>query len=91
MAAFDIAKGQGTLWLKKKIRKNRNGEEREVFSGSIDMGGGKMVKVQIPAELYTVTREDRKGQENELLPAYVSKWKSTGNYNNNRGTKKQSW
>lgn len=72
-----------TLWLKHKIIKKKNGEEKEVFQSSVDIGGGKMVKISIDARLYTIDSKD-----GHLLPVYVSKWKTNSTTTN---TQKSSW
>jgi hypothetical protein len=72
-----------TVWLKHKIVKNKKGEEREVFQSSVDIGGGKMVKLTIDARLYTVEAE-----KGHILPVYVSKWKSEQRPQN---TNSKSW
>jgi hypothetical protein len=76
-----------TLWLKHKLIKKRDGSEKEVFQGSVDIGGGKMIKVSIDARLYTVDL-DVKGQTIPALPIYVSKWKSE---NRNMSKSNKSW
>jgi hypothetical protein len=83
-----LANSQGhTLWLKHKIVKRKDGTEKEVFQGSVDIGGGKMVKISIDARLYTVELEN-KGTMTHALPAYVSKWKSEPRL---QQTNKNSW
>jgi hypothetical protein len=76
-----------TLWLKHKMVRRKDGTEKEVFQGSVDLGGGKMVKIQIDARMYTVD-VDVKGQSIPTLPVYVSKWKSDARP---MGTRKSSW
>lgn len=67
-----LATSQGlTAWCKLKIIKNKKGEEREVFQTSVDIGGGKMIKLTVDARLYTVDSD-----KGFMLPVYVSKWKS---------------
>ena len=67
-----LATSQGlTAWCKLKTVKNKKGEEREVFQTSVDIGGGKMVKLTIDARLYTVDSD-----KGVIFPVYVSKWKS---------------
>lgn len=73
-----LANAEGlTLWLKHKIIKKKDGSEKEVFQNSVDIGGGKMIKISIDARLYHIEKENRKGDTENLLPCYVSKWKST--------------
>jgi hypothetical protein len=64
-----------TVWLKNKMVKKRDGSEKEVFQGSVDIGGGKMIKISIDARLYTVDLE-RNGVTTSAVPAYCSKWKA---------------
>lgn len=79
------AEGQ-TLWLKQKMRKKRDGTETEVWQGSVDLGGGKMLKISLPGDLYTIPSD-----KGDLLPAYVSKWKSDNRSNNGGGGRKKAW
>jgi hypothetical protein len=80
-----------TLWLKHKMVRKKDGTEKEVFQGSVDIGGGKMIKISIDARLYHVEKVNSKnGVTENLLPAYVSKWKSTQPVATTPGAKK-SW
>lgn len=80
-----------TLWLKHKIVRKKDGSEKEVFQGSVDIGGGKMIKFQIDARLYHIEKMNtRTGLMENLLPAYVSKWKSQAPVANNT-TQKRTW
>lgn len=60
-----------TAWCKHKTVKNKKGEEREVFQTSVDIGGGKMIKLTVDARLYTVDSD-----KGHIFPIYVSKWKA---------------
>jgi len=80
-----------TLWLKHKIVRKKDGSEKEVFQGSVDIGGGKMVKIQLDARLYHIEKLNSKtGLVENLLPAYVSKWKSQSPTTNTTRTNR-SW
>ena len=68
-----------TIWLKPKTIKNKKGEEIEVFQGSVDQGGGKMMKVTLYRDLSIVSTDD-----GDLLPCRLTKWKSDRNSKNKR-------
>ena len=59
-----------TVWLKVK-KSTYKGKDYENFQGSLDLGGGKMLKIQIYADLPTTEKDGE-----TLLAARVSKWKS---------------
>ena len=74
-----------TAWLKFKTVKSSKGNDLEVLQGSIDFGGGNMVKLTLYADCNTV---DVKGEQ--MLPVRVSKWKST-RQNQNTSRAKKAW
>jgi hypothetical protein len=77
-----------TMWLKHKFVKKKDGTEKEVFQGSVDIGGGKMVKIQVDARMYTVDVAVN-GNPVACLPVYVSKWKSEAKATST--TTRKSW
>lgn len=65
-----------TVWLKQKTKKVFKGENKgndyDVFEGTIDTGGGKMITLKIYSNTMETTNED-----GTFLPVRISKWKGT--------------
>lgn len=67
---FKQGKSNITAWAKIKTKKSKSGEEYEVFRATIDTGAGKMITLEMYADL-----EPRLVNDEPMLPIRVSKWK----------------
>ena len=80
-------KNYATIWLKpktKKVFKGENkGEEYEVLQGTVDMGAGKMLTIEVYADLNM-----RDTKDGPMLPVKARKWKGTPKTTQRRG---KSW